>query len=132
LDITRYPFLDVMWTFFVVFVWIGWFILLIRIISDVFKRSDIGGGVKAVWTLVILFLPLLGSLIYMVKEGSHLGHRDMDEAMAAQAQMDAATIARAGADGPRVAAEIERAKSLLDAGTIDQAEFQKIKSRALT
>ena len=128
MDLTRYPFLDVMWTFFVIFVWIGWFILVIRILSDVFKRTDIGGGAKAVWTLAIVCLPLVGTLAYLIKEGSHLGHRDMDEAIALQAQI--------GHPRPcqrrrrcRVAAEIERAKSLLDAGTIDQVEFDTIRSR---
>ena len=72
------------------------------------------------------------SLIYLVKEGSHLGRRDMEEAKVLQAQADARAIERAGAGGAGVAAEIERAKRLLDAGTIDQAEFEKVKSRALT
>jgi len=131
-DLTTYPFLNVMWTFFVAFVWLGWFILLIRIASDVFRRTDIGGGAKALWAIVIVFLPLIGSLAYLIKEGSHLGRRDLDEAKALQAEMDARAIAAAGADGASVAAEIERAKSLLDAGTIDEVEFNQIKSRALS
>jgi hypothetical protein len=132
LDLTTHPFLDVMWTFFVIFVWLGWFILLVRIASDIFRRNDIGGGAKALWVIVVVFLPLIGSLVYLIMEGSHLGRRDLDEAQAAQARADAPAVQRAGADGASVAAEIERAKSLLDAGTIDQEEFQRIKSRTLT
>jgi Phospholipase_D-nuclease N-terminal len=132
LDITTHPFLNVMWTFFIVFFWISVFILLIRIISDIFKREDIGGGAKAVWAIFVIFLPLLGCLVYMIREGSHLGHRDLDEARAAQAAADADRIAQAGPDGASVAAEIERAKALFDAGSIDEAEFQQIKSRAIT
>ncbi len=132
MDLTTHPFLDVMWSFFIAFVWLGWIILLVRIASDIFRRNDIGGGAKALWAIVIVFLPLIGSLIYLVKEGSHLGRRDMEEAKVLQAQADARAIERAGAGGAGVAAEIERAKRLLDAGTIDQAEFEKVKSRALT
>jgi Phospholipase_D-nuclease N-terminal len=130
-DLTTHPFLDVMWTFFVIFVWLGWFILLIRIASDIFRRHDIGGGAKAVWVIFVVLLPFLGSLVYLIKEGSHLGRRDMEEAKALQAQMDARIIQAAGADGASAAAEIARAKSLLDAGTINQAEFEKVKSRVM-
>lgn len=129
MDLTTHPFLNVMWTFFVIFVWLGWFILLIRIASDIFRRHDIGGGAKAVWVIFVVLLPFLGSLVYLIKEGSHLGRRDMEEAKALQAQADARAIQAAGAGGASVAAEIERAKALLDSGAIDQAEFEKMKSQ---
>src|SRR6478609_6314480 len=121
-----------MWTFFIIFFWVSVFVLLIRIITDVFRRNDIGGGAKAAWAIVLVCLPLLGSLIYLIKEGSHLGKREWEEATAAQAELDAFRIAQAGPDGPSVAAEIERAKALFDAGTIDDTEFRAIKSRVIS
>jgi predicted PurR-regulated permease PerM len=128
-DFTDHPFLNIIWTFFIIFVWIAWFMLLFRIIADVFRRHDIGGGAKAVWTVFVIFLPLIGSLVYLISQGNGMAARDMDQAQAAQSQMDAYIRERAGTGG--AAAEIERAKGLLDSGAIDQAEFQAIKAKAL-
>ncbi len=132
MDFTDYPFLNIIWTFFIIFVWIAWFMLLFRIIADIFRRSDIGGGMKAVWTIFVIFLPLIGSLIYLITQGGSMATRDMEQAKAAQEQMDAYIRDRAGVAGSGGAAhEIEKAKALLDSGAIDQAEFQQIKTRAL-
>jgi Phospholipase_D-nuclease N-terminal/Short C-terminal domain len=128
-DLTTHPFLNIIWSFFIIFIWISWFMLLFRIIADVFRRSDIGGGMKAVWTILVIFLPLIGSLIYLISQGGSMASRDMEQAKAAQSQMDDYIRERAGSGG--AAAEIERAKALLDSGAIDQAEFQTIKTRAL-
>ena len=132
MDFTTYPFLNIMWTFFIIFFWVSVFVLLIRIITDVFRRNDIGGGAKAAWAIVLVCLPLLGSLIYLIKEGSHLGKREWEEATAAQAELDAFRIAQAGPDGASVAAEIARANALFEAGTIDETEFRAIKSRVIS
>jgi len=129
-DFTTHPFLNILWTFFIIFVWIAWFMLLFRIIADVFRRNDIGGGMKAVWTVFVIFLPLIGSLIYLITQGGNMASRDMEQAQAAQSQMDAYIRDRAGSGGG-AAGEIERAKALLDSGAIDQAEFQAIKAKAL-
>ena len=132
MDFTDYPFLNVLWTFFIIFVWVAWFMLLIRIIADIFRRQDTSGGMKALWTIFIIFLPLIGALIYLISQGDKMANRDLQQAKAQQAAMDAYIIEKAGTGGASAAAEIERAKSLLDAGTIDQAEFQQIKSRVLS
>jgi predicted PurR-regulated permease PerM len=128
-DFTTHPFLNIIWSFFIIFIWFAWFMLLFRIIADVFRRHDIGGGMKAVWTILVIFLPLLGSLIYLISQGGSMASRDADQAKAAQSQMDDYIRDRAGSGG--AAAEIERAKGLLDSGAIDQAEFQAIKAKAL-
>ena len=132
MDFTQYPFLNIIWTFFIIFVWIAWFMLLFKIIADVFRRHDIGGGMKALWTIFVIFLPLIGSLIYLITQGGSMATRDLEQAQAAQEQMDAYIRDRAGtAGGGGAAHEIEKAKALLDSGAIDQAEFQQIKARAL-
>ena len=38
-----YPFLDVMWTMVVFFLWIIWFWLLFTVFADIFRRRDISG-----------------------------------------------------------------------------------------
>ena len=61
-----YPFLDVMWSMFIFFAWVIWIYLLILVLADNFRRRDQTGLSKAGWTVFVIFLPLLGVLIYMV------------------------------------------------------------------
>jgi hypothetical protein len=61
-----YPFLNIMWTMFIFFAWVIWIWLLIMILADNFRRTDISGWAKAGWTLFVIFLPLLGVLVYMI------------------------------------------------------------------
>jgi hypothetical protein len=117
MDITTHPFLNVMWTFFVVFVWISWFSLVVGVIVDVFRR-EMPGLSKAVWVVLVVFVPLIGVLAYLVVHGRDMGRRD------------AAEYAARGGGG--AAAEIERAQGLRNAGAINDAEFQALKSRALS
>jgi len=62
-----YPFLDVMWTMFVFFAWVIWVSLVIMVMVDNFRRVDHSGLAKAGWTLLIIFLPLIGVLVYMIE-----------------------------------------------------------------
>jgi predicted PurR-regulated permease PerM len=125
-----YPFLDVLWTFIVIFAWIIWFWILIRVLADVFRRRDIGGGTKTVWIVFLIFLPFIGVFAYLIANGQHMANRDAEAAQQAQTQFDSYVKTVAGtASGP--ASEIERAKQLLDNGTITQAEFDSIKAKAL-
>jgi hypothetical protein len=125
-----YPFLDVVWTMLVFFAWIIWFWLLITVLADVFRRHDIGGGAKVGWTLFVIFLPFLGVLIYLGTQSKQMAERNQREMQASQTQMD--DYVRSVADGGGAAAEIERAKKLLDSGAISQAEFEAIKQKALS
>jgi hypothetical protein len=61
-----YPFLDVLWTMFIFFAWVIWIWLLILVLTDNFRRRDHSGWAKAGWTLFVIFLPLLGVLVYMI------------------------------------------------------------------
>ena len=61
-----YPFLDIMWTMFIFFAWVIWIWLLIMVLADNFRRTDHSGWAKAGWTLFVIFLPLLGVLVYMI------------------------------------------------------------------
>jgi putative oligomerization/nucleic acid binding protein/phospholipase D-like protein len=125
-----YPFLDVIWTMLVFFAWIIWFWLLITVLADVFRRHDIGGGAKVGWTLFVIFLPFLGVLIYLGTQSKQMAERNAGDVQAAQTQMD--DYVRSVAEGGGAAAEIERAKKLLDSGAISQAEFETIKQKALS
>ncbi len=124
-----YPFLDVLWSMVVFFAFVIWVWLLITVFVDVFRRHDLSGWGKAGWTVLLIVLPYLGVFIYLIAHGKEMAQRRADDQRAAQAQFD--DYVRDAADGGGPAAEIKRAKQLLDAGAITQAEFEAIKQKAL-
>ena len=126
---SSYPFLDVLWTMFIFFLWVIWFWLLFTVFIDVFRRHDIGGGKKALWLIFVIILPFLGVFIYIILENDGMTQRNLDRAKAQQAQLDTYVRETAGSGG--AANEIANAKQLLDQGTITQAEFDAIKQKAL-
>ena len=124
-----YPFLDVFWTMLVFFVWVAWFMLLFRVIADIFRRDDVGGGGKVLWLIFVIILPFLGVFVYLIAENQGMAQRDLERAQESRAQFDAYVREAASTGG--TAAEIEKAKQLLDSGAISQAEFDAIKAKAL-
>jgi Short C-terminal domain len=122
-----YPFLDVVWTMLVFVAWIFWFFLAIRIFADVFRRHDLSGFAKVLWCVLVILLPFLGVFIYLLAYHEGIADRDLASAQAAQTQMDDYVRSVAGGG----AAEIEKAKQLLDSGAISQAEFDHLKAKAL-
>jgi hypothetical protein len=124
-----YPFLDVLWTMFIFFLWIIWFWLLFTVFIDIFRRHDISGGKKTLWLIFTIILPYLGVFIYLITQNEGITQRNLDRAQASKAQFDDYVRTTASSGGP--AAEIERAKGLLDSGAITQAEFDSIKQKAL-
>jgi hypothetical protein len=124
-----YPFLDVFWTIVVFFVWVAWFMLLFRVIWDIFGRHDIGGGLKVLWLIFVIIVPFLGVFIYLIAESKGMTERSLERTQASQRQFD--DYVRETASSGGAAAEIDKAKQLLDSGAITQAEFEAIKAKAL-
>jgi membrane protease subunit (stomatin/prohibitin family) len=100
------------------------------VISDIFRRHDASGWTKAAWMVFVIILPFLGVFIYLIAHGKDMAHRDMEQAQANRAAMDDYVRSVAGEGGP--AAEIAKAQELLDKGAITQAEFDAIKTKALS
>ena len=124
-----YPFLDVLWTMIVFFAWVAWFWLLISVASDIFRRRDIGGGSKALWLIFMIFVPFLGVFVYLIANHDGIAQRNLERAQADRAQLD--EYVRSVSDTSGAAGEIDRAKKLLDEGTITQTEYEAIKAKAL-
>ena len=122
-----YPFLDILWTMFIFFLFVIWIWILITVFADIFRRKDIGGGTKALWIIFVIVLPYLGVLVYLI--ANHDGMADRNLAQMQKQQAAADDYIRSVAGGS--AAEIEKAKGLLDSGAITQAEFDTIKAKAL-
>ena len=127
-----YPFLEIFFTIVVFFAWIAWFTAVISVLGDIFTRDDLSGWGKAGWVLVVVAIPFLGVLIYLGTQGQEMAARKMAQAQAQRAQMDDYVREVAGGSaGGGAAAEIAQAKGLLDSGAIDQAEFDRLKQKAL-
>jgi hypothetical protein len=125
-----YPFLSIMESMLVFFVWVIWIWLLITVFSDLFRRHDVGGGAKVLWMIFVIVLPYLGVFIYLIAEHNGMTERNAARMARSQQQFDASVQSAAGSGGS--AAEIEKAKGLLDSGAITQSEFEVLKQKALS
>jgi hypothetical protein len=123
-----YPFLEVLWTLLIFFAWVIWFWILITVFVDLFRRDDIGGWKKAIWVVFLILTPFLGVLIYLIVNNEGMNERNVRKARASQEEFKdyVQSVSSGGA-----AAEIEKAKQLLDSGAISQAEYEQIKAKAL-
>ena len=125
---SSYPFLDVMGTMLVFFLWVIWFWLLITVFADVFRRHDISGVMKTFWLIFVIVLPYLGVFVYLIGQSKGMADRNMEQVKAARAQQDEYIKTVAGVSP---ADQISQAKQLLDSGAISQAEFDALKAKAL-
>jgi hypothetical protein len=124
-----YPLLDVFRTILIFFAWIAWIWILVVILTDVFRRRDIGGMTKAVWVVFLILLPFLGVLTYLIFQHDGMATRNEEQVQMAHKAFDERVKAVAASEGP--AAEIEKAEQLLSRGTISQAEFDALKAKAI-
>ena len=124
-----YPFMDVLWSMVIFFLFVIWIWILITVFADIFRRRDIGGGMKAVWIIFVILLPYLGVFIYLIAEHDGMAERQTQQLEAQQAVADQYIRSVSGSGGS--ASEIETAKSLLDSGAITQAEYDSLKAKAL-
>ena len=124
-----YPFLDVLWTMLIFFLWIIWFWILITVFIDLFRRKDTSGVSKVLWIIFVILVPFLGVFVYLLVNHDGMADRNIAQAQAQRSQMDQYVRETAGSGG--AAAEIEKAKGLLDSGAISQQEFDAIKAKAL-
>jgi hypothetical protein len=122
---------QVLWSMVVFFAFFVWIWLLISVFSDIFRSHDMGGGTKALWVLLVIIMPYLGVFIYLIARGGKMSEHAL---AAAQAQDAAARAyiqdAAGGSSSP--AAEIERLANLKKQCLIDDAEYQKLKNKAMS
>ena len=124
-----YPFLNVFWDILIFFAWVIFIWIAITVLVDVFRRHDISGWGKAAWVVFVVILPWIGVLTYLIVNHTGMAERKAQDTQVAQAQFDQYVRQAAGTGGP--ASEIQKAKELLDKGTITQQEFDAIKAKAL-
>jgi hypothetical protein len=126
-----YPLLDVFWTMFEFFLWVIWIWILIMVFIDIFRSHDLSGWAKALWFLFVLFIPLIGVLVYLIARGG-----EMHERAARQAQQQDAEarryIQQAAAEAPASTADqLAKLADLRDRGVITAEEFDREKAKVL-
>jgi uncharacterized membrane protein YcjF (UPF0283 family) len=135
-----YPILSIFWSMLIFFGFCIWIWLLFTCFADLFRSDDISGWGKAGWTILLLFVPLLGVLLYLIVRGGGMQARAERRAAADQAQFDdyvrktsaSASSAQAnGQSGVATADALERLATLRDEGTITPEEFQQEKTKIL-
>ncbi|MFE4360944.1 MULTISPECIES: SHOCT domain-containing protein [Streptomycetaceae] len=133
-----YPALHIFWTMLELFLWILWFFLLFKIITDIFRSHDLGGWAKAGWLVLVIILPLIGVLAYLIARGQSMGKRDVEQAERSEAAFksyirDAAGTAPAGGGGGGGSHVDDLAKlaALKEKGAISDEEYQKAKDKLL-
>lgn len=115
------------------FIFVAWFMCLFWIFGDLFRSKDMGGVAKTLWTLFLVFLPILGMLVYLIARGGGMTDRAIAAQTDAQRRQDAyirSVAVPAGGTGS-VTEEIAAAKQLLDSGAVSAAEFEQLKASAL-
>ena len=115
---------DVFW----IYVFFAYLMVLFGIFRDIFADHKLHGVGKAIWVLVLVFIPFLGALIYLIARHRGMQERALAQAQAQQSQTNDYIRSVAGSSATD---DIAKAKALLDAGTITQAEFEALKAKAL-
>ena len=117
------------WSFWI-FIWIAAIMIWFRCVFDLFSDHTLSGWGKAGWAILLIFVPWLGALIYLIARGRSMSERQMKAIADAQVQQEK-YIKDVAAKSANPAEQIASAKAILDSGTIDQAEFDALKAKAL-
>ncbi len=120
---------DVLWSMLVFFFFFIWIMILFQVFIDLFRDHEESGAMKAVWVVCLILFTPITVLVYLIVRGKGMAQRSMAQQQAAQADFDkyVQNVAAQGSPTDQIA----KAKELLDAGTIDQAEFDSLKAKAL-
>jgi Short C-terminal domain/Phospholipase_D-nuclease N-terminal len=122
---------DIFWSvlwFFFLFIWI---MILFQILGDLFRDHSASGVEKTLWVLFLVFLPFLAVFVYLIVRGKGMGERAAAQHQRAQQEFEG-YVRNVAATGEATPTEqIAKAKELLDAGAIDQSEFERLKAKAL-
>lgn len=127
-------FWSVIWVVIWSFVFVAYLFVLFYILTDLFRDRELSGWFKAIWIVGLIFVPYLTALVYIIARGRGMSERQIAAVKEARSETDAYikhVAATGGGSAVSPAQHIADAKALLDSGTINQAEFDKLKQKAL-
>jgi Short C-terminal domain/Phospholipase_D-nuclease N-terminal len=124
-----YPLLGAFWTVFEIFLWIIWIWILVYVFIDIFRSHDLSGWAKALWFVFVLFIPLIGVLVYLIARGGEMQQRAMQQAQ--QQDQEARRYIQDVAGAPNSADQLAKLADLRDRGVITADEFEREKAKVL-
>jgi hypothetical protein len=127
---SSYPLLNLFWTMFEFFLWVIWIWVLIMVFVDIFRSHDLSGWAKALWFLFVLFIPLIGVLVYLIARGGKMHERAARQAQQQDAEFRA-YVQQAAAGSASPADQLAKLADLRDRGVISAEEFEREKAKVL-
>jgi hypothetical protein len=124
-----YPLLGAFWTVLEIFLWILWIWVVIYVFIDIFRSRDLSGWAKALWFVFVLFIPLIGVLVYLIARGGEMHERAVREAQ--QQDQDVRRYIQQAANEPNAADQLAKLADLRDRGVITADEFEQQKAKVL-
>ena len=124
-----YPLLGAFWTIFEIFLWVLWIWILIYVFIDIFRSHDLSGWAKALWFIFVLFIPLIGVLVYLIARGGKMQERAVQQAQ--QQDQEARRYIQDVAGAPNSADQLAKLADLRDRGVITADEFDREKAKVL-
>jgi Short C-terminal domain/Phospholipase_D-nuclease N-terminal len=124
-----YPLLGAFWTIFEIFLWVIWIWILITVFIDIFRSHDLSGWAKALWFLFVLFIPLIGVVVYLIARGDKMHEHTVQAARQQDAEVRSYIKQAAGPPSP--ADQLTKLAELRDRGVITAAEFEQQKAKIL-
>lgn len=121
-------FWDFFWLIVYGFFFVAYLLVLFQVVADLFRDRSLSGWWKAVWLLFLIFLPVLTAFVYLIARGRGMAERQSQ--MVSEARRETESYIREVATASP-ADQIAGARTLLDAGTITQGEFERLKTKAL-
>jgi len=123
------PLLDLFWTMLWFFLFFLWIWILISLFADIFRSDDLSGWAKAGWVFFLIFLPMLGALVYLIARGKSMQERAIAD-HAAREKAQRAYIRSAAGSGSS-ADELAKLADLRDKGVLTSEEFETQKAAIL-
>jgi ABC-type multidrug transport system fused ATPase/permease subunit len=124
-----YPLLGAFWTVLEIFLWILWIWVLIYVFIDIFRSRDLSGWAKALWFVFVLFIPLIGVLVYLIARGGEMHERAVRDAQ--QQDQEVRRYIQQAANEPNTADQLAKLADLRDRGVITADEFEQQKAKVL-
>jgi membrane protein implicated in regulation of membrane protease activity len=121
--------LGAFWTILEIFLWVIWIWILIYVFIDIFRSHDLSGWAKALWFIFVLFIPLIGVLVYLIARGGSMQERAQQQAQ--QADRDTRAYIQQAAGSPSTADQLTKLAELRDRGVITAEEFEREKAKVL-
>ena len=128
---SSYPLLNVFWSIFIFFLWVIWIWILITIFIDIFRSHDLSGFAKTLWFLFVLFIPLVGVLVYLIARGGKMHERAVAQARRQDREFRQYVQQAAASSPASTADQLSKLADLRDRGVISAEEFEREKAKVL-